>query len=40
MTLREMSHQYSADALRFSRRIRELEQELVREADAEKQLRL
>ena len=40
MTLREISHQYSADAQRFDRRIRELERALVREPEAERQRQL
>ena len=40
MTLREISHQYNTDAQRFARRVRELEQELLRESDAERQLQL
>ena len=40
MTLREISHQYSADAQRFARRVRELEQQLGRESDTQRQLQL
>ena len=40
MTLREISHQYSTEAQRFARRVRELEQQLVRESDAQRQIQL